>query len=384
MKRIAYICSDPGVPVYGTKGCSVHVQEGMRALRAQGAQITLFAQRIGGDAPADLADIKCIRLPKLSKVTVAAREQSALAANQILQRLLEKEGPFDAVYERYSLWGYAGMEYARDKDLPGILEVNAPLIEEQLQHRMLVHEEEACRVVNRVTSAATALIAVSAAVGEYLGGFPESAGKIHVIPNGVDPNRFSPEVFPSMPSAEDAFTVGFVGTLKPWHGVLDLVEAFAMLHKQAPNSRLLIVGDGPEREMIDARLAAHGLTLATQFTGAVHPADVPGLIASMDVGVAPYPIMENCYFSPLKAFEYMASGIAFVGSNIGQLGELVAHGETGLLYAPGNTGELGKCLLTLYKDRRLVGQLGRTARKAILQSHTWDAVGGRIMQMARQ
>ena len=382
MKRIAYICADPGVPVFGAKGCSVHVQEGIRALRNQNAIVTLFAQRVGGEAPADLVDVPLYKLPRLSKDSALARERSALAANHALRSWLTTRGPFDMVYERYSLWGYAGMEHARAMDIPGILEVNAPLIEEQRAHRILIHEQEAQRVAKRVTSAASALIAVSQSVARYLDRYPGTAGKIHVIPNGVDTERFAPRTAGAYATSPDVFTVGFVGTLKPWHGVLDLIEAFAALHQQVPNSRLLIVGDGPERPIIEARVAAYGLTLATHFTGAVHPAKVPQHIASMDVGVAPYPAMDNCYFSPLKAFEYMASGIAFVGSNIGQLGQLITHGKDGLLYPPGDIKQLAARLTLLYKDAALRNRLGVHARQTMLNAYTWDAVGARIVGIA--
>lgn len=380
MKRIAYISADPGVPVFGTKGCSVHVQEGIRALRKQGAEVVLFARRTGGDAPADLADVALHRMPKLTKDTVAIREKSALAANATLKAMLEAHGPFDAVYERYSLWSFAGMEYASENHIPGILEVNAPLIEEQRRHRVLIHEREAHHVVRRVTSDAGALVAVSDAVGKYLATLPNTEGKIHVVPNGVDTDRFAPQVAPA--AFDGAFTVGFVGTLKPWHGVLDLIEGFAALHREAPGSRLLIVGDGPERALIEARLAAHGLNLSTHLTGALHPDEVPAMIAAMDVGVAPYPAMQNCYFSPLKAFEYMACGIAFVGSDIGQLGQLVSHGVDGLLYPPGDTDALGASLLRLFHDRALREFLGRNGRRTMLDAYTWEAVGARIMHIA--
>ncbi|BDI16340.1 hypothetical protein ANSO36C_21420 [Nostoc cf. commune SO-36] len=55
--RIAYICADPGIPVFGQKGCSIHVQEVIRALQKQGSQVTLFATQIGGELPADLANV---------------------------------------------------------------------------------------------------------------------------------------------------------------------------------------------------------------------------------------------------------------------------------------------------------------------------------------
>ncbi|HEY9669194.1 MAG TPA: glycosyltransferase family 4 protein, partial [Coleofasciculaceae cyanobacterium] len=185
MMRIAYICADPGVPVFGQKGCSIHVQEVIRSLLRQGAQVELFATRLGGDPPAGLETVTVHQLPAIPKGEQAAREQAALSANLDLRLALEREAPFDLVYERYSLWSFTAMEYAQSVGIPGILEVNAPLIEEQEKHRGLCDRTSAEQVAERVFSAATALIAVSEEIKTYLEGYPEVGQRVHVIPNGV-------------------------------------------------------------------------------------------------------------------------------------------------------------------------------------------------------
>ena len=222
--RIAYICADPGVPTFGQKGSSVHVQEMLRAFSAQGADLTLFTPRLGGKAPKDLESVKLEPLSPLPKGDPATRERAALRANGDLLMRLKAAGPFDLVYERYSLWSDAGMRYARELGVPGLLEVNAPLIEEQITYRDLVHVDEAQRLAEQTFGAASALLAVSQEVADYLLTFEQALGKTHVVPNGVNVGRFSPDVTPSLPDTR--FTVGFVGTLKPWHGLGTLVTAF--------------------------------------------------------------------------------------------------------------------------------------------------------------
>src|SRR5437899_3210985 len=100
--RIAYVCADPGVPVFGRKGCSVHVQEVVRALLARGAQIEIFAARIDGEPLGGLEEVRVHELLPLPRGEPEQREQAALAANDFLFAALEREGPFDLVYERYS------------------------------------------------------------------------------------------------------------------------------------------------------------------------------------------------------------------------------------------------------------------------------------------
>lgn len=380
--RIAYVCADSGVPVFGRKGSSVHVQEVIRAMRAQGATVELFATRIDGDPPPDLAAVRIHRLPPLPRQAVAAREQAALRANAALRAALDGAGLIDLVYERYSLWSYAGMEWACAQGLPALLEVNAPLVEEQAVHRSLVDRAAAEAVAGRTFAAATALLAVSRAVATYLERYPSARGRVHVVPNGVDPDRFAPVLAPAEVNPRGAFTIGFVGTLKPWHGLPVLVEAFARLHRCAPASRLLLVGDGPERAALEADLAMRGLSGVAHLSGAVPPAAVPGLLSAMDVAVAPYPALPDFYFSPLKVYEYMAAARPVVASRIGQLAELIRDGHTGLLCPPGDAGALAQTIDRLRGDPTLRRRLGQTARAAVLREHTWAAVVRRILALA--
>ncbi len=402
--RIAYITADPGVPIFGQKGCSIHVQEVLRALGKHNAQIDLFATNcrqpqeaapcqpllsppphVSGDEVFEVfgsGRVHLHPLPPPPEGDLAFREQQCLAANDELRAALECQGPFTLVYERYSLWSFAGMEYARATATPGLCEVNAPLIEEQAEHRGLVDRANAQRVAERVFSAATALLAVSDEVAEYLERFPAARGKVQVVPNGVNPDRFPADLTPSVPSPAGTFTVGFVGTLKPWHGLPILLEAFAQLHGREPRTRLLIVGAGPEREKLAAEVFSRGLAPAVHFTGAVAPAEVPNLLASMDVAVAPYPELLNFYFSPLKVYEYMAAGLPVVASRVGQLQKLIEPGVNGLLVPPGDTAALAAALGRLQSDPQLRLRLGQAARATVIRQHTWDAVAEQILRLA--
>jgi len=274
------------------------------------------------------------------------------------------------------------MEHARAAGTPGLLEVNAPLIEEQAVHRGLRDTRGAARVTARVFRAAAALVAVSAEVATWLERYPSVRGRVHVLPNGVDPARFRPDVPPAAPAAPGTFTVGFVGSMKPWHGLRELIEAFARLHDRDAATRLLLVGGGPEEAAVRTDLAARGLAVASHLSGAVAPSDVPGLVTSMDVGVAPYPESTRFYFSPLKVYEYMAAGRAVVVSRVGQLASLIQHEITGLLCPPGDPAALAAALERLQREPELRTRLGQAARASVLQSHRWEALADRVLQLA--
>ncbi|MFQ5582964.1 MAG: glycosyltransferase family 4 protein [Calditrichia bacterium] len=381
--RIAYICADPGVPVFGKKGCSIHVQEVVREMIRQGATVDLFSPRVEGKPPAGLETVQTHLLPQSTHAKVPGRERQAMAANYNLQKALVNAGGFDLIYERYSLWSYAGMEYAHGEGIPGLLEVNAPLIEEQNTYRVLIHLSEAEHIAHRVFSRASAIIAVSENIAGYLHQFGISPQKIAVIPNGVNPQKFPQNLAPSCPVSDNIFTIGFVGTLKAWHGLETLVNAFALFHRRVPVSRLLIVGDGPQREIIEKQLSEKNLSRAVHFTGAVPHEEVPGLLASMDVAVAPYPEKREFYFSPLKIFEYMAAGLPVIASRIGQIAKVIRHGVNGMLYSPGNVDELVEILIQCQRAPALQKRLGESARETVLQEFTWEKVVQLVFQIAK-
>jgi glycosyltransferase involved in cell wall biosynthesis len=381
--RIAYVCADQGVPVFGRKGCSIHVQEVVRALTQQGEQVELFTPSSEGDPTLGLETIPVHSLPRVAEKDVAAREQGGLAANDALWSVLEHEGPFDLVYERYSLWSLAGMDWALAAGVPGLLEVNAPLIEEQAEHRILVDRRAAEAVARRVFQAAAALIAVSDEVADYLREYAGTHDRIHVVPNGVNPDRFSLKFQPPKPHDAGTFTVGFVGSLKRWHGLTILVEAFALVHQRCPEARLLVVGDGPERQRLVEDLSRRGLSGVTHLTGALAPSEVPRLLACIDAAVAPYPRLSRFYFSPLKVYEYMMAGLPVVASRLGQLEGLIQDGINGLLCPAGDAVALAAALGELRSDPALRRRLGEAARASVLRHHTWEAVVGRILRLAR-
>ncbi|MHC4992620.1 MAG: glycosyltransferase family 4 protein [Planctomycetota bacterium] len=378
MIRVAYVCADPGVPVYGAKGASIHVQEVIRALSKEGAHVSLFATRVKGDPPPDLAAIPLHRLPR-PKGQDAERERAALAANDALRAALVDAGPFDLVYERHSLWSYAAMEHARETGVPGLLEVNAPLLEEQRRFRTLSLPEETEAAVNRAFAAASGFLCVSDAVADSVRASPAVRAPIHVVPNGVDTGRFDPGMSPALARDDGTITIGFVGSLKPWHDLASLVVAFATIHRRQPSTRLLVVGDGPGRAPLEAAVAEQGLGDAVVVTGMVRPDEVPGLVCAIDIAVAPYPPLEPFYFSPLKVMEYMAAGRPIVGAAIGQMTQLIEHGESGLLYAPGDTTALTESLQRLLEDPALRARLGERARQTALDRHSWQGVAQRIL-----
>lgn len=378
--RVAYVCGDPGIPVFGTKGASVHVQEVIRALLQAGHEVELFCRRTGGDASGDLATprLRVHVLPVPRAESARARERALMQLEPETARALEAAhaaAPFDLVYERYALFATAGTGFAREAGVPSVLEVNAPLPREQAEHRELVHADAADAVARRVISDASVVVCVSHPVASWA---LEQAPNARVVvePNGVNADRFAWEAR----DGDGPFTVGFVGTLKPWHGTETLIDAFAQLAGARLDARLVIIGDGPQREALEARAAERGIAGRTLFTGAIAPSEVPRWLRMIDVAAAPYPATGDPYFSPLKVLEYLAAGAVVVASRVGQLPELIDHGRTGVLVAPSDTDALASALFLLAEDPALRRELAEAGRDEIERTRTWRHVVDRTLE----
>lgn len=379
--RIAYVCADPGIPVFGTKGASVHVQEVIRVLLGAGHTVELFCRRSGGSPAGPLAratDEGRLLTHRLKRVTggdLADRERRLTHADAEMRSALAAAAGrrgFDAVYERYSLFSRAGTAYAAAHGIPSVLEVNAPLPLEQARHRGLVHVAEASTVARDVLAVATAAVCVSEPVAAWA---RRQSPRAHVVvePNGVDTDR----IRPAPRSGRRPFTVGFVGTLKPWHGTETLLEAFGRVVPAVPDARLVLVGDGPQAEPLRRLAHERGLADAVTFTGSVAPSEVPGWLGAMDVAAAPYPAPEmsgETYFSPLKVLEYMAAGLPVVASAVGQLTDLVCHERDGVLVPASDPAALAAALTQLAAQPQRRHRLGRAARQTVEQARTWGQV----------
>ena len=383
--RIAYVLADRGIPVFGEKGASIHVQEMMRAFTAIGHEVRAVAARRGD---ANASDLFVEEVAQAAQGTDRlGKERAAIAqADAIEARLLtlHDEWSIDMIYERYSLWSAAGCRAARRLGVPVVTEVNAPLVEEQAAYRTLLLEPEARAIEAEVLAGSDALAAVSRQVGDYLLAQGADASRVHVVGNAVSTERFHPSVQPAtLPGVpDDAFVVGFTGSLKMWHGVDRLLEAFRRLHARRPDTHLLICGDGPKRGWVEGFVAGAKLSGAVTLTGWIDHTSLPPLIARMDVATAPYPPSDAHYFSPLKLFEYLAVGRPVVASEIGQTAELLAGSDAAILLPPDDIDALVRALEALHADPDRRHRMALAAAREGTR-HDWTRNAARAVEIAR-
>ena len=383
-QHILFVHTAPGIPLVGGGGGSRHLREVIRAMDRAGHRVTVVTRRLtrdGGNTPHQLP-CKVLHYPQGTVPGFLQRfpqiEESAYDSRlwRFLRMVAAKHRP-TLVYERYSLFSQSGMRLARALRVPGILEVNAPLLREREQHEGLNPGPYSRARERSVLRSASRLIAVSSWLARYLESRGVPAARIQVIPNGVDTTLFAPRERVPLPAelagTGGGFVVGFCGTLKPWHDLALVLESLATV-EGLEQARLLVIGDGPQRGELERRATQLSLDSRVIWAGERPEEQVPELLAACDAVCVPSAELPEFYFSPLKMMEAMAMGLPVVATDIGDASVVAGGAEpAALLVPPGSAEAFGAALLQLVGDEGLRRQLGQRGRARALL-HTWDQV----------
>jgi glycosyltransferase involved in cell wall biosynthesis len=355
----------------------IHIREIISALRGLGHEVRVVA--LSGDPTAPAAAKQASKVASLRRLIPGpAYELAELGYNLVGYRRIMagiREFKPDVIYDRYNSYSTAATRAARRTGLPLILEVNSPVAYERsvYENLQLKFHALAQRYERRIMAAADRIFAVSTPLKQHL---VERVGvddaKVRVLANGADPERFAPGK-----SGDDVrrrhgigthTVIGFVGILRPWHGVDLLIDAFARLRAGHPAVHLLIVGDGPIEQELAARARSLGLEGAVTFTGRLAHADVVAHVAAMDITVSPH---ATFYASPMKLLEYMAMGKAVVAPAMDNIRDMIDDGRTGLLFESGSVDALQGAIEALIRDAGLRSALGESARARVIERFNW-------------
>ncbi len=193
-------------------------------------------------------------------------------------------------------------------------------------------------------------------------GFP--AARVDVIPNGIDVGITPGEIERRRARFElsippDALVFGTAARLDPVKDLGTLIDAFAAVRAQVGDARLLLAGDGPERDELASRVAAREVADAVTFTG--YRADVRALLPACDVYVNSS-VSEGISLTILEA---MAAGLPVVATRVGGTPEVVTDGDNGLLVAARDPEGLSRAMLALARDERHRRRLAANGRALV-------------------
>jgi L-malate glycosyltransferase len=196
---------------------------------------------------------------------------------------------------------------------------------------------------------------------------------IEITPFGVDINRFQPA--PDRKKSRQ-ITIGIAKGLKDIYGFPELFRAFARIHAEFPQTRLLIVGDGPERTRYEKMVTELGIRDRVQFVGYVENTRLPQYLNQMDLFVLP----SHQESFGVSAIEAQACGVPVIANGIGGLPEVVKDGETGIVLPNNHPDTIYEAIKNLILNEELREKMGTKGVQFVKEHYNWIENANRMIR----
>lgn len=315
----------------------------------------------------DFPPFETIELPSLVRELDPVND---LKAYRALKKLL-KERKFDVVHTHSSKAGVIGRIAARKAGTPVVVhtvhgQAFHPYEKGWKNAIYKLSERIAARYCDKIFAVAQAMIdqCVDASVA------PRE--KYKVVYSGMDTSAFAnavrePELRSELGIPENARVIATLARLFPMKGYEYVVPAAAEIIRDYPDTHMLLIGDGPMRDELDARIASLGVAEHFHFAGLVPPAQVHRYLAQADL-LWHLSLREGL---PRSVVQALATGIPAIGFRLDGTPEVILDGETGYCVAPESVAEVVDVTRKLWRTPALARQLGENGRKLVLERFNW-------------
>ncbi len=375
-----------GEPYPGSQGGSVHFGEVSTGLVKLGHKVLAVIPYEPGMPLREQRDgMDIVRVPM--KFRNRTFPLFALRAWRCIKRFKP-----DMIMERYVTFGGAGTVIARRWNIPLILEVNSPHTEE-LIYRIPVRNRLMQKIMRswrdwQFNRAVAILATLPTVIPErYRDKFIQVqwAANCDMFDRSAVSETAKKRLKEKLRLSDEP-VVAFLGTFRNWHGVKHLPSIIKQVVDVLPNAKCIAVGEGDERRAVQKEVKRLGIEKSVIFTGSVPYTDVPAYLSLATVGIAPYdcdeylPLKQFGFFwSPLKIFEYMASGMPVITIDVEPLNQVVADGERGFVVPEGNWSMFAEKIIKLLQNKDICFNMGITAREFASIHYSWN---GHVRQIA--
>ena len=294
----------------------------------------------------------------------------------------------DFVYKRHSQFDIGPILAARLAHVPVILEANSCFSSlESLKFEAMKMKRLGRWCEKLAFNKSEIIFAVSSPLKRKIMqlGIPDE--KIVVLPNGANYRKFDPALIAPEEQERVAqkyginreqFVLGFVGSLRRWHGLDFLFEAYAELASHLPEIQLVVVGDGPIRQELVEKTRELGIADRVVFTGNVPHEEMPVVVSLFQVAVLPAEYRNHA--SPMKILEYMAMEKIVVAPDMENIRNIIDEGKDGILFQPDSKEDLIRKIEMVYRDYDKYRAIGKRARQKIIEQLNWDENARKVME----
>ena len=381
MPKILYTAFDI---VPSPKGASTHILYNLRGLVNGHFDVHLITPNDGLLPPEDT--IAGARVTRISQDLAQNFLARAVHFGKAVASHLTLHPDYDVVHFR-NIWD--GFQIAQKKKKYGyrtLFEVNGlPSIELKYHYPGLdsdllskIKEQEIATL-----HLSDAIICPSRVTRDYIASLGLNRKLVTVIPNGVSPSDFSASPLPARDVRVPVLL--YIGTLADWQGLEIVIKSLPKILEQHP-VQLQIVGRGRsrQRKMLAKQIRKLGIEDHVMVQPAVPHHEIPALIASADICVAPLGLNDRNVTQgacPIKLLEYMAAGRPMLASNMPIVRELVREDVDALLFSPNDPDDLARQTLALLNDFELSKRLADSASERALSKFTWHESQKKLLKV---
>ena len=212
---------------------------------------------------------------------------------------------------------------------------------------------------------------------------PDSGQKIRILPMGINPAKYQDFILLEKRARKRAGPIILtVARLIDLKGIVYLIEAMPEVISKYPDTTLIIIGDGPERDSLEKRAMDLGIETRVKFLGIINPDDLPPYYHSADVFVLPS-INKAGSTEALGVvlLEAMASGCPVIGSNVGGIPDIITDGENGFLVPEKNPELIADRIIQILSDTDLQEKFRKNGLTRIQKSFSWDKIADDFSQI---
>jgi glycosyltransferase involved in cell wall biosynthesis len=381
MAKILYTAFDI---VPSPKGASTHILHNLRGLVNGGFDVHLITPNDGLLPTEDT--IEGASITRVSQDLTQNFLARAMHFGRAVASHLALNQDYDVVHYR-NIWD--GLHIAQSKKRFGyktLFEVNGlPSIELKYHYPGLdpdlllkIKEQEIATL-----HLSDMIICPSNVTRDYIASLGLNRKLVTVIPNGVSPSDFSPSPLPVRDGRVPILL--YIGTLADWQGLDIVIKALPKILEQGA-VRLQIVGRGRsrQRKLLAKQIRKLGIEEHVVVQSAVPHHEIPALIATADICVAPLGLNDRNVTQgacPIKVLEYMAAGRPLLASNMPIVRELVREDMDALLFSPSDSDDLARQVLALLNDFELSTRLARSASERALTKFTWHEAQKKLIKV---
>lgn len=248
-------------------------------------------------------------------------------------------------------------------------------------NRLLFGSHKWDAITEKVARNAIGTVVSSHALEEYMAPLNSRVARIET---GVDAHDFRPPREERPADAPLTFLWnGIVWGDEIFRCVVMAIQAFELVSREFPHSRLLIVGGGFQWQRLIDFSKQHYDHVPLIFQGWYPPQAMPSVLRETDIGILPF-ALDNEWVrskSPTKLFEYMAAGLAVVASDIGEVSHVIQSGQNGILVK--DQESMTEAMLALARSREYRQTISANARQTILDRYSMEKLGDRLAEFMK-